>query len=264
MMNENKTAQQVKRAMTHALAGLQEDEYMIQRVIAQEKQERKRNIPGKRLIAVLVAVCLMLTAGAGLAWSLSRDYFREIAQITLTSGDYESWSLQEKQYMASIMGKYGLIGEAEARRLSRADEKDIDAFMLERYGFESEPELSNISIDRIAMVELGIYIYWPNETWVWYCDMMFEIGLWTEKNDVDVFETPGEEAIAPEEAIRIAAAHLIEQGFAAEKVKDAQTIWHYKTHASDVKREHMVYCITFRFPEGGERYVHMHPDGTII
>ena len=96
-MNENKTAQQVKRAMTHALAGLQEDEYMTQRVIAQEKQERKRNIPGKRLIAVLVAVCLMLTAGAGLAWSLSRDYFREIAQITLTSGDYESWSLQENE-----------------------------------------------------------------------------------------------------------------------------------------------------------------------
>ncbi len=263
-MNESRETRLVQRVMAHALAGIQEDEHMARRVLTAAQQQKVRGIPCKRLIAVLAAVCLMLTAGAGLAWSLSRDYFRQIAQITLTSGDYEAWSLDEKQYMASIMGKYGLIGEAEAKRLSRANEADIDAFMLERYGFESNPELSNISIDRIAMVELGTYIYWPNETWVWYCDMMFEIGLWTEHNDVDVFEMPGEEAIPPEEAIAIAAAHLIEQGYKPEQVSGAQVIWHYMTHASDVEREHMVYCITFRFPEDGDRYVNLRPDGTII
>jgi len=263
-MNESRETRLVQQVMAHALAGVREDEYMAQRVLAMAQGQKVHGIPGKRLIALLAAVCLMLTAGVGLAWSLSRDYFREIAHITLTSGDYVDWSLAEKQYMASIMGKYGLIGEAEAKRLSRADEADIDAFMLERYGFSSEPELSNISIDRIVMVELGVYIYWPNETWVWYCDMMFEIGLWTEKNDVDVYEMPGEEAIAPEEAIAIATAHLIGQGFSPEQVRGAQVIWHYMTHASDVNREHMVYCITFSFPEDGDWYVNLRPDGTII
>lgn len=262
-MNENKTAQQVQRAMTHALAGVRDDEHMAQRVIAQAKKEGARRIPGKRLIAVLAAICLMLTAGVGLAWSLSRDYFREIAQITLTSGDYADWSLEEKRYMVTMMGKYGLISEKEARQLARKGEEDIDAFMLARYGFESKPKLSNISITRIAWVELGPYTDWSNETWVWYCDMMFEVGLWTENNDVDVYETPGEEAITPEEAIEIAAGILMEQGYTSEQVSGAQAIWHYMTHASDVNREDMVYWIKFRFPEGGYRNVFLRPDGTL-
>lgn len=263
-MNERREARLVQRVMATTLAGIQEDEFMAQRVIAQAGKERVHTIPGKRLLALLAVLCLMLTAGAGLAWSLSRDYFREIARMTLTSGNYEDWSLEEKRYMMTMMGKYGLIGEAEAKCLSHGDEMDIDDFMLARYGFEDNPELNNISIDRIAWVELGPYTDWPNETWVWYCDMMFEIGLWTVDNDVDVYETPGEEAIPPEEAISIGAEHLVSRGFLSEQVNSAQVIWHYMTHASDIHREHMVYCITFRFPEGEERYVNLRPDGTII
>lgn len=256
--------QMVQQVMAHALAGVQEDEYMARRVLAAAQQQNMRFIPCKRLVVLLVAVCLMLTAGVGVAWSLSRDYFREIAQMTLTSGDYASWSLEEKRWMVSIMGKYGLMDASEAERLVGKPETEIDALMLSRYGFSARPELSNISIDRIAWVELGPYTDWSNETWVWYCDMMFEIGLWTENNDVDVFENPGPEAILPEEAIAIASAYLIEQGLAAEQVENAQIIWHYKTYARDVNREHMVYCLTFRFPKGGYRYVNMKPDGEII
>lgn len=262
-MDERREKQLVQQVINHALAGIEEDAHMAQRVLAQAENRSRFSLPGKKVGALIVAVCLMLTASAGLAWSLSREYFREIAQITLTSGDYEDWSLTEKRYMASIMGKYGLIGDAEAKRLSGADEADIDAFMLQRYGFESEPELNNISIDRIAMVELGPYVYWPNETWVWYCDMMFEIGLWTEYNDVDVYETPGDEAIPPDEAMAIAAAHLAERGCDAEQLRNAQVIWHYMTHASDVKREDMVYLITFRFSDGTEQYVFLTPEGKI-
>lgn len=262
-MSERREKALVQRVIANTLSGIEENAHMTQRVLAQGRRARAAHIPGKRMIAVVLVACLMLTAGAGLAWSLSRDYFREIAQMTLTSGDYEDWSLEEKRYMVTIMGKYGLIGEKEARQLARKAEGDIDAFMLARYGFESKPELSNISMDRIAWVELGPYTDWPNETWVWYCDMMFEVGLWTEKNDVDVYETPGEEAIPPEEALSIAAAILTEQGYTSEQVSGAQVIWHYMTHASDVNREDMVYCIEFRFPQGGYRYVFLRPDGTL-
>lgn len=262
-MNDCREKQLVQRVIANTLSGIAEDAHMPQRVLAQARRGNAVRMPGKRLIAVVLAACLMLTAGAGLAWSLSRDYFREIAQMTLISGDYVDWSLEEKRYMVTIMGKYGLIGEGEARQLARKSEEAIDAFMLARYAFESQPELSNISIDRIAWVELGPYTDWSNETWVWYCDMMFEIGLWTEKNDVDVYETPGDEAIPPEEAISIAAACLIEQGYTSGQVNGAQVIWHYMTHASDVNREDMVYCITFRFQEGGYRYVFLRPDGTL-
>lgn len=262
-MDERREKQLVQQVMNYALGGIEEDPHMAQRVLAQAEKQSRLILPGKKLGALIVAVCLILTASAGLAWSLSREYFREIAQITLTSGDYEDWSLAEKQYMASVMGKYGLIGDEEAKRLSCADAADIDAFMLARYGFESNPELNNISIDRIAMVELGPYVYWPNETWVWYCDMMFEIGLWTEHNDVDVYEMPGEEAIPPEEAMAIAAAYLAEQGHDADQLRNAQVIWHYMTHASDTEREDLVYLITFRFSDGKEQYVFLTPEGKI-
>ena len=92
--------------------------------------------------------------------------------------------------------------------------------------------------------------------------MMFEVGLWTEHNDVDVYETPGEEAIPPEEAERLAEEYLISQGYAREAVEGAGRMWHYMTHASDVNREDMVYCFTFRFADGWT-YVNLRPDGTL-
>ena len=105
---------------------------------------------------------------------------------------------------------HGLVSEAEAKQLSRQSEKEIDTFMLDRYAFPSAPDdLGNISIDRIAWVEMGPYTDWDNETWIWYSKMMFEVGLWTEHNDVDVYETPGEEAIPPEEAERLSEEQLI-------------------------------------------------------
>lgn len=218
----------------------------------------------KKLILLIVLAAILLSSTIALAWSLSREYFAEIAQITMTSGDYENWSLEEKRYMMTIMGKYGLISEADAEKRARQSEKEIDAFMLEKYAFESAPnDLGNISIDRIAWVEMGPYTDWDNETWVWYSKMMFEVGLWTEHNDVDVYETPGEEAISPEEAERLAEEQLLLQGYTEDEISGAWRVWHYMTHASDVNREDMVYCFTFRFADGSWKYVNLRPDGTL-
>ena len=46
-----------------------------------------------------------------------------------------------------------------------------------------------------------------------------------------------------------------------EEVRSAWRVWHYMTCAADVKREHMVYCVNFRFADGSERYVFMTPQG---
>ena len=264
-MDEKLIRQRVHMAVGRhcASSGVQDDPHLAGRVLA-AAQEGKRAAPWRHRTAVvlLAALCLALTATASLAWSLSREYFTDIARITLTSGDYQDWSLQEKRYMVSIMGKYGLMPQGEARRLSRRSEGEIDAFMLDRYAFESAPQdTGNISLTRIAWVEMGPYTDWDNETWVWYSKMMFEVGLWNERSDVDVYETPGEEAIPPEEAVRLAEERLIAQGFGEEEVRSAWRVWHYMTCAADVKREHMVYCVNFRFADGSERYVFMTPQG---
>lgn len=216
------------------------------------------------LFVAIALVCSLLVGTIGFAWSLSREYLTDIARITLNSGDYENWSLEEKRYMMTIMGKYGLISEAEAKDISHRSEREIDAFMLGRYAFESAPDdLGNINITRISWVEMGPYTDWDNETWVWYSKMMFEVGLWNEHNDVDVYETPGEEAIPPAEAVRLAEEHLIAQGYDRQAVEGAWRVWYYMTHASDVNREDMVYCITFRFGDGSETCVCLTPTGVL-
>jgi len=162
------------------------------------------------------------------------------------------------------MGKYGLLSKDESKRLSRQSEKEIDAFMLDRYGFEAGNEgIGAISMTRIAWVEMGPYTDWDNETWVWYSKLMFEVGLWNENSDVDVYETPGQEAIPPEEAVRLAGKRLLSQGYEKEAVENAWCVWHYMTHASDVEREDMTYCITFRFADGAETCVFLTPTGTV-
>ena len=269
-MDEKKLRDQVHYAIDTHSPSYSADLTRVQRVLNMAHHTQKTGgflmMRSKKSLVVLIAlICIALMGTIGLAWSLSREYFADIAQITLTSGDYENWSLEEKRYMMTIMGKYGLMSESDAEKLSRQSEKEIDAFMLGRYGFEAGTDgLGAISLTRIAWVEMGPYTDWDNETWVWYSKLMFEVGLWNENSDVDVYETPGEEAIPPEEAVRLAEEHLISQGCNQEEVEKAWRVWHYMTHASDVNREDMIYCITFRFGDWSEEYVFITPDGEIM
>lgn len=268
-MNDEKMRQLIHTGIDRHCAALASDPYRVQRVLNMAHQTQGTGgfsmmRSKKPLVVIIVLIAVALMGAIGLAWSLSREYFADIAQITLASGDYENWSLEEKRSMMTIMGKYGLISADDASRMSQQNEKEIDAFMLDRYGVESGTDgLGAISLTRIAWVEMGPYTDWDNETWVWYSRLMFEVGLWNETSDVDVYETPGEEAIPPEEAVRLAEEHLISQGFDKEAVEGAWRVWHYMTHASDVNREDMTYCITFRFADGSETYVFLTPKGEV-
>ena len=155
-MEDLKAKQIVHRVIDNSLSGIQDDPWMAQRVLNTAHQTQGTGgfsmmRSKKKLIVLIALICIALMGTIGLAWSLSREYFADVAQITLNSGDYASWSLEEKRYMMTIMGKYGLVSEAEAEKLSRQSEDEIDAFMLERYGFEPGPEgLSTISLIGIA------------------------------------------------------------------------------------------------------------------
>ena len=110
---------------------------------------------------------------------------------------------------------------------------------------------------------MGPYTDWDNETWVWYTDLMFEISLWTEENDVDVYLTPGAEAIAPQAAIQIATNHLLALGASPSAINNSKIFWHYYTHASGIARNNVVYLITFRYSDQSEDYIFLTPDGQL-
>ncbi len=262
-MNERKEREQIKAAFESGLSGMQEDPWLAQRILAAQKKPRRMRISRKAVILVIVTASLLLSSAAA-AWFLSPRYFEEIAGITMTGGDYADWSLEEKRYMVQTMGKYGILTEGAARRLSQRTEAEIDSFMLERYGAESAPgDLGWISINRIAMVEMGPYVYWDNDAWIWYTNLMLETGLWDQNGDFDRFYVPGDEAVAPATAIENARQSLLKSGVSVQRLDSARVIWHYMAGNADTERKYLRYYITFLYPDQSEDRVTVLPSGEV-
>lgn len=253
----------IRNAIDDYFSDMDERPSLQYRVLAQTRGEIKvKNRLSVGMVLVIILLCLAITS---LAWSVYQSYFSDVAKLTLQSGDYEDWTLKEKRSMIQIMKENGFVDMKTEKALLSGSEKEIDAFMLERYApADSSGDLSTISLMRIAWVEMGPYTDWSNETWVWFTDLMFEVGLWTESNDVDVYATPGDEAISPAEAIALAKQHLLNDGISEKELEQCQVIWHYMTHASDVARTDLKYLITFRNKSQSERYVWVTPDGQVL
>lgn len=255
------TEQKLRAALARSLTDEMPAETRM--AVLNKIRERKEPVVKSKLpVAIIFAIVLTLFSGVALAFSLSREYFEDVARIEFESGEYIDWGLKEKRIMVDLLTKYNLITAEETGRMNT--EEEIDTYMLDRYGFESAPhDLSAISLTRIAWVEMGPYTDWDNETWVWYTDMMFEVGLWTADSDVDVYLKPGDEAIPPEKAIHIASQELRNRGISGHELEHAKVFWHYMTHASDLDRKDIVYLVTFRYADQSEDYVFLTPDGQV-
>ena len=125
MMNDSYIRKNIQHAMNTRLSGLTGNPFLAQHILANDRFGIKAK---KRFIVVMVVLLLVATI-TGLAWSLSMDYFSDVAKITLESGDYECWSFNEKRYMIGVMEKYGLVDRNTSDILSHATEDEIDKFI---------------------------------------------------------------------------------------------------------------------------------------
>ena len=94
-MEDLKAKQIVHRVIDNSLSGIQDDPWMAQRVLNAAHQTQETGgfsmmRSKKKLIVLIALICIALMGTIGLAWSLSREYFADVAQITLNSGDYAS------------------------------------------------------------------------------------------------------------------------------------------------------------------------------
>lgn len=193
-----------------------------------------------------------------------RAFLKDVAVLTLRNGDYQTWTKDQKECLLQSMTKNGLLSKESATIISGYEEK-IDAYILKRYAPPSYPnDLQTISLMRIADVEAGPYFEWSNETWAWFTQMMYEVGLWSNANDIDVYVMPDDDAITPGAAIEQAKQKLVREGISLEKLEHATVFWHYLTHASDFERTDLKYLITFRMSDNTEYYVWLTPDGELL
>lgn len=211
--------------------------YEIMREIKGEKKVKR-----KISVGLVFALVLMLLSAVALAYTLSRQYFEDVAQLQFDSGYYDDWGWEEKQTMVDILQKHGLLSNGEAAAMKT--EADVDAYMIERYGIDGRSDV--IGLWGILETELGPINTWSLEQKAWYTEMQIEIGLLTKDNDDNICALPEKDDTQPDEAIAIAKAAIIEAyGLEADALDGHQVDIAFETHASDWERKKLHYNINF-------------------
>ena len=240
----------VQQVFETSLSGLREDPFLAQRVINVAHGKGEIVVKKKLSVGFVLLILVLMSSVVALAWTLSHQYFEDVAQIQFTTGYYDDWGWEEKQTMVEILKKYDLINADEADDMKT--EEAVDAYMIERYGIDGRSDV--IGLWSILETELGPINTWSLEQKAWCTEMQIEIGLLTENNDDYICELPEKDDIEPDEAIAIAKAAIIEAYELEAGALDAHQVdIAFETHASDWARENLHYNINF-WGDGVEYY----------
>lgn len=247
-MADRRDKEIVQQIFETSLSGLREDPFLAQRVINVAHGKGEIVVKKKLSVGFVLLILVLMSSVVALAWTLSYQYFEDVAQIQFATGYYDDWGWEEKQKMVDIMLEHGLI--TEAAELST--EEAVDAYMIEHYGVNGRSDV--IGLWSILETELGPINTWSLEQKAWCTEMQIEIGLLTENNDDYICELPEKNDIEPDEAIAIAKAAIIEAYELEASALDAHQVdIAFETHASDWAREKLHYNINF-WGDGVEYY----------
>lgn len=237
------TEQELRAALARSLTDeLPPDARMA--VLNKIRERKEPIVRSKMSVALVLAIVLTLLSTAAIAYTLSRDYFEDVAILQFESGYYEDWNLAEKQEMVAILEEYGLISAEQAAKMT--DEASIDAYMIERYGVEGSDRMDTIGLYSILEKELGLIETWSLEQRTWYSDMMMRTGLLKKGGEEGIFGVPGAEDIQPDEAVAIAKAAIIEAFALPENALDNHRVdLSFETDSNDWERQNLHYLIGF-------------------
>lgn len=237
------TEQELRAALARSLTDeLPPDARMA--VLNKIRERKKPIVRNKMSVALVLAIVLTLLSTVAIAYTLSRDYFEDVAVLQFESGYYEDWNLAEKQEMVAILEEYGLISAEQAAKMT--DEASIDAYMIERYGVEGSDRMDTIGLYSILEKELGLIETWSLEQRTWYSDMMMRTGLLKKGGEEGIFGVPGAEDIQPDEAVAIAKAAIIEAFALPENALDNHRVdLSFETDSNDWERQNLHYLIGF-------------------
>ena len=215
------------------------------------KEIKGEKVVKKKLsLAMAFVLAILLLSTAAFAWTLSRHYFEDIAQLQFESGYYDDWGWEEKRAMVDILLEYELITAEEAGMMT--DEAAVDTYMIERYGINGRSD--TIGLWSILEKELGPIRAWTLEQKAWYSEMQIEIGLLTSENDDYICALPEAGDIQPEAAIATAKRAIIDAYDLDSIALDAHQVdIAFETHASDWERKNLHYNINF-WGDGLEYY----------
>lgn len=246
-MEDRKDKQMVQQIFDSTLSGIQDDPWMAQRILNMAHREGASVVKKKISVGFVLLMIIVMSAMAALAWTISHQYFEDVACLQSASGYYDQWCLEDKQTLVALMKKHGLVTASEASTL--VTEEAIDAFMTERYGADD-----TLGLWSMLETELGPIEDWSLEDRAWYSEMQIASGLQTDASDEAVYTLPDAADIQPDEAIILAKAAIIDAYQLAEDALDQHQIEIYFQRYPDEVFSDFHYDISFRGNDAADFY----------
>lgn len=260
-MNKRKNQELIQEALNTALSGLQDDPWLVRRVIAEAKKGEKK-VKRKIPFGLVLAIILALVTATALAVGLT-NYFNGFAKLEGTYGEYESWPQNAKVELVELMLESDVFSGPELESwnhaLSQQEREAAAEQMLQAY-FEN---MASVDTYNVMLRELGRFEDWPQAEKALYSSLLIEYGK--QKPDWPVYLMPEESDIQQEEAILRAKQVLAEKFLTEERIAASDAHAAFLRNVTEYG-DAPVWIIEFSNPEqySGVYRVVMAQDGELL
>ncbi len=259
-MTTEQLRKEIHTGIDRHCAPLTSDPYLMQKVLraANAKGERGGRKTKKRIPLALALGILLLcvTAGAGAAMLLWRDYVPQMKQEEHELGDYAEWPDAQRIQLAKDILAMGYLEDSEDTRIlsdETATEQEkaaaADRLMLQLTG---EDDVREVHSTLITYAIMGHEDTWTPAQRAWWNGI---ITMYGDDGAPDTLIVPTEEDLPEEEAVRIARAAVMEAyGFDEAYMDELTPV--ADLYVTDARPDYKRWVVQFKkYREGSDHYL---------
>ena len=249
-MEDRKDKQIVQQVFDSSLSGIQDDPWMVQRVLskAHEAPGTGGFIVKKKMSAGLIfaIVMMLLTVTAVAAVLLSgKDFVNQFLAPMSSETAEECWSEAELSQIFTL-----------------AEENGVEITDEIRAAMESNDPVYKEELLRLFMkIDLGYYpAAWPLEEQAWYDELLVKYGLTEERTRF----LPTEGEISQKEALNIACEYILDKWSVDVKQGEFILYQQYMLSEDETGKHIKMWDIEYESADGTIYVVCLRSDGSVI
>ncbi len=255
-MTDREFKERLQKSVNSTLSCLEPSARQCDRIVQETlegKKVMKKHISFALVLAILLAC---VTAGAGAATLLWRDYVPQMKQEEHELGDYDEWPDAQRIQLAKDILAMGYLEDSEDTRIlsdETATEQEkaaaADRLMLQLTG---EDDVREVHSTLITYAIMGHEDTWTPAQRAWWNGI---ITMYGDDGAPDTLIAPTEEDLPEEEAVRIGRAAVMEAYGFDEAYMDGLTPVTY-LYVTDVRPDYRRWIIHFKqYPDGVGSYM---------
>lgn len=209
-MNDRKDREIIQVALDTTLSGLQDDPWLVQKVLDDAKGEVK--VKKKWSAAMILVMVLILIAAIAVASVVLKEYYEKAFSTQNEKGYYQQWALTDKIALIDRMVKndfdidHEMVAKLSDTTLSENEKNALaDAIVIGYYGEGHDGALSVVNMMEKDMGEVSS---WSLEDKAWVSEQQQQ-GQYANIEEIHILPQEGD--ITPEQAIAKANQLLCEQ-----------------------------------------------------